>query len=188
MDSAVITKLLLILPLLVAAGAASVFVLFIVSFILGGAPFVPTPSRVLRRMMELADISPGEKVYDLGCGDGRLIIEANKRYKARVVGIEISPLAYLIARARALLSGADVKLVLGNFMDYDLSDADVVFCYLLEGHMKKLQDKFRTLKKDCRIVCHQFEIPGWEPRTRVEVEGRSYVATVFKYEVSESQS
>ena len=104
MDSAVITKLLLILPLLVAAGAASVFVLFIVSFILGGAPFVPTPSRVLRRMMELADISPGEKVYDLGCGDGRLIIEANKRYKARVVGIEISPLAYTSSTLLLLIS------------------------------------------------------------------------------------
>jgi SAM-dependent methyltransferase len=183
MDSLLITKLVLILSLLIAAGAAALFILFMLSFVLGGAPFVPTPSRVLHRMIELADIKPGEKVYDLGCGDGRLVIEANKKHHARAVGIEISPLAYLLARLRAFASGADVTFILGNFLDYNISDADVVFCYLLEGHMKKLQDKFKTLKKDCRIVCHQFEIPGWEPQVRLRVEGRSYVAAVFKYEV-----
>ena len=134
--------------------------------------------------MELADIKPGDKVYDLGCGDGRLVISASKRYQARAVGIEISPLAYILARLKAFASGANVTFILGNFLDYDISDADVVFCYLLEGHMKKLQDKFKTLKRDCRIVCHQFEIPGWEPQVRVQVEGNSYVAAVFKYEIS----
>ena len=187
MDSLLITKLVLILSLLIAATGAVMFILFMLSFVLGGAPFVPTPSKVLQRMIELADIKPGEKVYDLGCGDGRLVIEASRKYQARAVGIEISPLAYVLARLRAFLSGADVTLILCNFMDYSISDADVVFCYLLEGHMKKLQDKFKTLKKDCRIVCHQFEIPGWEPRVRLNVEGKSYVATVFKYQVSDFQ-
>jgi len=187
MDSLLITKLVLILSLLIAVGGAALFILCILSFVLGGAPFVPTPFKVLYRMIELADIKPGEKVYDLGCGDGRLVIEANRKYEARAVGIEISPLAYVLARLRAVASGADVTLILGNFMNYDISDADVVFCYLLEGPMQKLQDKFRTLKKDCRIVCHQFEIPDWEPRARLNVEGRSYVATVFKYQVSDFQ-
>jgi methylase of polypeptide subunit release factors len=91
MDSEVITKLLFLLSLLIAAGAAALFILFMLSFVLGGAPFVPTPSRVLIRMVELADIKAGEKVYDLGCGDGRVVIEANKKYQARAVGIEISP-------------------------------------------------------------------------------------------------
>jgi hypothetical protein len=50
-----------------------------------------------------------------------------------------------------------------------------------------LQDKFKTLKRDCRIVCHQFEIPGWEPEVRVQVEGKSYVAAVFKYEIPDFQ-
>jgi SAM-dependent methyltransferase len=188
MDSLVITKLAIILSLIIAMGAAVLLILFMLSFVLGGAPFVPTPSRVLHKMMELADIKPGEKVYDLGCGDGRLIIEARKKYRAKAVGIEISPLVYLLARLRAFLSGADVTFILGNFLDHDISNADVVFCYLLEGHMKKLQDKFKTLKRDCRIVCHQFEIPGWEPEVRVQVEGKSYVAAVFKYEVSGFQS
>jgi len=187
MDSLVITKLAIILSLIIAMGAATLFILFMLSFVLGRAPFVPTPSRVLHRMMELADIAPGEKVYDLGCGDGRLVIAASKKYQASAVGIEISPLAYILARLRAFASGADVTFILGNFMDYDISDADVVFCYLLEGHMKKLQDKFKTLKRDCRIVCHQFEVPGWEPQVKVLVEGKSYVATVFKYEIRDLQ-
>lgn len=127
-------------------------------------------------------------MYDLGCGDGRLVIEANKRCKASAVGIEVSPMAYLLARLRTLASGADVTLILGNFMDCDISDADVVFCYLLEGQMTKLQGKSKTLKKDCRVVCRQFEIPGWEPRARRIVEGKSYVANVFKYELSDVQA
>lgn len=187
MEYLTITKLFLILSLLIAVGAAAAFIFSMLSFILGGAPFVPTPSKVVNRMIELANIKPGQKVYDLGCGDGRLVIEANKKHQAKAVGIEISPLAYILARLRAFASGADVTFILGNFMNYDISDADVVFCYLLEGHMQKLQDKFRTLKKDCRIVCHQFEIPDWEPRARLNVEGRSYVATVFKYQVSDFQ-
>jgi SAM-dependent methyltransferase len=170
MDSSIIIRLVLILSLLIAAAAATMFILFMLSFVLGGAPFVPTPSRVLRRMMELADIKPGDKVYDLGCGDGRLVIAASKKYQARAVGIEISPLAYILARLRAFASGANVTFILGNFLDYDISDADVVFCCLLEGHMKKLQDKFKTLKRDCRIVCHQFEIPGWEPQVRLKFD------------------
>ena len=100
MDSLVLIRLVLILSMLIVAGAAALFILVMLSFVLGGAPFIPTPSRVLSRMMELADIKPGEKVYDLGCGDGRLVIEANKRHQARAVGIEISPLAYMLARLR----------------------------------------------------------------------------------------
>ncbi len=184
MDSIEIIRPVLVLSLLVVVGAATLFILVMLSFVLGGAPFVPTPSRVLQRMMELADIKPGERVYDLGCGDGRLVIEANKKHHAKAVGIELSPLAYILAKLRVFASGADVTLVLGNFLAYDISDADVVFCYLMEGHMKKLQDKFKTLKRECRIVCHQFEIPGWKPQSRVKVEGKSYVAAVFKYEVS----
>jgi len=183
MESLTITKIFLIFPLLIAAGAAAAFILSMLSIILGGAPFVPTPSKVLRRMIELADIKPGEKVYDLGCGDGRLVIAANRKCQARAVGIEISPLAYVLARLRAFASGADVTFILGNFMDHDISDADVVFCYLLEGHMKKLESKFKTLKKDSRVVCHQFEIPGWEPKARLKVEGKTYVATVLSYQV-----
>ena len=187
MDSALVTKLVLLLSLLITAVAAAMFLLIVLSFVLGGAPLVPTPSRVLHRMMELADIKPGEKVYDLGCGDGRLVTEANKKHHARAVGIEIYPLAYILAGLRAFATGAKVTFVLGNFLDYDISDADVVFCCLLEGHMKRLQDKFKTLKRDCRIVCHQFEIPGWEPQSKLIVEGKDYVAAVFKHEVSEFQ-
>ena len=185
MDSQDLVKLVLFLSLFIAAGGALLFILFALSFILGKAPFVPTPSRVIGKMMELADIKPGEKVYDLGCGDGRLVIEAHRRFGARAVGIEISPLAYLLARIRVLVSGADVALVLGNCFSQDISDADVVFCYLLPGHMHKLQQRFRTLKKSCRIISHQFEIPGVRPRTRIEVEGRSYVATILKYAPSD---
>ena len=90
MDSLLITKLVLILSLLIAATGAVMFILFMLSFVLGGAPFVPTPSKVLQRMIELADIKPGEKVYDLGCGDGRLVIEANRKYQA-VSSQPISP-------------------------------------------------------------------------------------------------
>jgi SAM-dependent methyltransferase len=183
METSLIAKLVALFSLLVFIGAGVVIFVIMLSFALGGAPFAPSPVLVRKRMMELAGVRKGETVYDLGCGDGRLLIEASKKYGARSVGIEVSPPVYWLARFRIWLSGAEVRLIRQDVMHADFSDADVVFCYLLPGHMRKLESSFRRLKKGSRIVTHQFEIPGWSPAERSEVDSPSYTATVLKYEV-----
>jgi SAM-dependent methyltransferase len=183
METAFLTKLILWLFLLVFAGSLALLLVILMSLAMGGAPFAATPQRVRKKMLELAEVRQGERVYDLGCGDGMLLIEANRLHGARSRGIELCPPVYWLARLRVWLSGADVEVVRQNFLDADFSDADVVFCYLFPGHMKRLEKALRGLKSGARIITHQFEIPGWAPAAHTEVEGRSSVAKVLKYQV-----
>ena len=155
----------------------------LISVILSGAPFIATPGRLMRKIVALAEIQPGECVYDLGCGDGRFLIEANKRYGARAVGIDISPLVCNLARLNIWLKRAHVVIQRANFKKYDFSDADVIFCYLVPDHLAFLGEQLTTLKKGCRIVSRRFEIPGYDPWRRVEIEKRFGHEPVFIYRV-----
>jgi len=113
-------------------------------------------------MFELADIKPGEKVYDLGCGEGRFIFEAERR-GADAVGIEMNIGAYLMSLYNKKRLGSKGVFVRGNLHHINLKDADVVFCYLMPKAMKRLDYKLRNeLKKGCRVVCNSFKIPGWK--------------------------
>ena len=179
----IITKLFLIAYLFISFVSMGFLGLSILSQFLGGAPFVTTPAPVMDEMMQLAEIKEGEKVYDLGCGDGRLLIEANKLFGAKATGIELSPVFYWLAKERSRFSGADVALVRGNIFDFDFSDADVVFCHLMPMPMKRLESKFRNLQKGTRIISLRFEIPGWEPLVHIKRDQKRKLPPVFKYQV-----
>lgn len=134
-------------------------------------PFVSTPEPVVRRMLKLADVRPGEVVYDLGAGDGRILMIAALEFGAKAVGVEIRPhLVYEIEKKikEHNLQGR-VKVIQGNFFEVDLSEADVVTLYLLTSVNEKLRPKLeKELKPGARVVSHDFEIPGWTP-VRVEI-------------------
>jgi precorrin-6B methylase 2 len=124
-----------------------------------GAPWVPTSMKDVHKMLTLADVQPGDTVYDLGCGDGRTIITAAMGYKALAVGIEVDPLRYLWCQlAISVLGLRDrVKVIYGNFFKQDLSPADVVTCYLLPETNKRLEDKLiQELKPGTRVVSNTF--------------------------------
>lgn len=146
-----------------------------------GAPFVPTQMTQVNRMLEAAKIKPGMKVYDLGCGDGRLVHEAAKKYKADAVGYEFSPLVWLWAKFVALFWRSRARIVFGDFWGKDLSDSDVIFCYLLPHSMKKFEEKIiPQLKKGSLIVSHAFPIPNFKvshelPRLREKKLGPVWV-------------
>ena len=130
---------------------------------LRGAPWLPTPMRVVYKLLDMAEVGPGDLVYDLGCGDGRLIIAAARRYGARAVGIEIHPLRVLWCQALITVLGlrGRVQVVRGDFFTQDLSDADVVTCYLLQGTNNKLEGKFKQeLDPSTRVVSKRFTFPG----------------------------
>jgi cyclopropane fatty-acyl-phospholipid synthase-like methyltransferase len=114
-------------------------------------------------MLTIADVGPGDTVYDLGCGDGRVIITAARRYGARAVGIEIDPLRYLWCQALITVLGlrGRIKIVFGDFFTQDLGQADVVTCYLLQSTNKRLEKKFKQeLRPGTRVVSHYFLFPG----------------------------
>lgn len=128
-----------------------------------GAPWVPTSMSMVHKMLKLADVGPDDIVYDLGCGDGRTIITAARRYGARAVGVEIDPLRYLWCRA--LITVLDlrdrVQVVYGDFFSQDLSDADVVTCYLLQDTNNRLEGKLgQELRPGTRVVSNTFTFPG----------------------------
>jgi SAM-dependent methyltransferase len=130
------------------------------------APYVPTPQEVVDRMLELAQVTKNDVVYDLGCGDGRIVITAARKYGAHGVGVDIDPQRISEATANAKQAGVEglVEFKLHDAMTVDLSPATVVTLYLLSASNLKLRPKLtHDLKPGARIVSHQFSMGDWQP-------------------------
>jgi len=128
-----------------------------------GAPWVPTPMSMVHGMLTMAEVGPDDLVYDLGCGDGRIIVTAARRYGARAVGIELDPLRFVWCQILITALGLRdrVRLVYGDFYKQELSAASVVTCYLLRATNKKLEGKFKAeLSPETRVVSNYFTFPG----------------------------
>ena len=138
-----------------------------------GGPYVPTPFVVVHRMLELAGVRRDDVVYDLGSGDGRLVIEAARRYGARGAGVERDE--RLVERARDAAAEAQVadRVVFreGDIFDADLREATVVTLYLLPRLLVKLVPKLRAeLAPGSRIVSHDYPLEAWEPDRMLEFD------------------
>lgn len=130
------------------------------------APFVPTPQDVVEKMLTMAQVSARDVVYDLGSGDGRLVITAAKSFGARGVGIDIDPARIAESRANAKAAGvqARVEFRQQDALSADLSQATVVTLYLLSSSNVKLRPRLlQELKPGARIVSHQFGMGDWAP-------------------------
>lgn len=130
------------------------------------APFVPSPAPVIQRMLQLAELKPGEVLFDLGAGDGRSVIMAAKAFSARAVGVELREDLAKKALGTIHESGlADrVTIVNGDMFTVNLTSADVVFLYLTTSANEKIRPKLESeLKAGVRVVSHDYEIVGWKP-------------------------
>lgn len=145
--------------------------------------FVPTRESVADDMLQLASVTSADVVYDLGSGDGRIVMLAAQKYGARGVGIEIDPKLVTIARQVAKDGEAEgrVTFIQGDLFDADISRATVVTIYLSPGVNKRLEPKLRKeLRPGTRIVSHQFPIGNWSPEeTKVAEDG----TTLYLYRV-----
>lgn len=133
-------------------------------------PFVPTPVEVVDRMLEMAEVKAGDVVYDLGSGDGRIVIRAAKKYGARGVGIEMDRELIEQARVKAREEGVDhlVEFRIEDALKVDVSPATVVTLYMLPWFNAKLRPALQhQLKPGSRVVAHDYDIEGWTP-TKVE--------------------
>jgi SAM-dependent methyltransferase len=137
--------------------------------------FLPTPPDVVDAMLKLAKIGKDDVVYDLGCGDGRIVIAAAKQYGARGVGIDIDPQRIQEAEANAKAAGVSdlVSFRLGDLFEADLSPATAVTLYLLTELNVKLRPKLLSdLKPGTPVVSHQFDMGDWKPDETLEINGR----------------
>lgn len=130
------------------------------------APYVPSPLPVIEQMLRLAELKPGEVLFDLGSGDGRTVTMAAKTFGARAVGVELredlAKKALSTINENGLLNR--ITIVNGDIFDVNLKSADVVFLYLTTSANEKIRPKLENeLKKGVRIVTHDYEIVGWKP-------------------------
>jgi len=140
-------------------------------------PYVPTPQAVVNRMLDIAQIGKDDLIYDLGCGDGRIVITAAKVHGARGVGIDLNPQRIAEANKNASNAGVgdNVKFLVGDLFKTDFSEATVVTLYLLPSINRQLRPQlWKQLKVGTRVVSHDFDMgPEWPPQKVEKVNGKT---------------
>ena len=137
--------------------------------------YVPTPQVIVDEMLKLAGVRKGDVLYDLGSGDGRIPVTAAKRYGIRAVGIDIDPERIREATDNARRAGVAglVEFRREDLFNADFSEASVVTLYLLPELNVRLMPRLLELKPGTRIVSHQFDMSGWQPEKKMELDGRT---------------
>jgi len=167
---------------------ATIFILtflIILSFVyasLRGAPWVPTRKKDIDRFLKLAKIKKGDKMYDLGCGDGRLVCAAAK-VGAKAEGFELSILMYLVSKTRSLFqkNRSKIKIHYKNIWKLDLSQADIIYCFLMPEIYPKLKEKLeKEAKTGAKIITYVWPIKEWKASKTNKEKGYS---DMFLYEM-----
>jgi predicted RNA methylase len=153
------------------------------------APSIPTPSSVVDRMLDAAHVKASDVVYDLGSGDGRIVIAAAQKYGAKAVGVEMLPDLCRQAQRRIRELGLEdrASIVEGNVFHVDFSAATVVTMYFMTDSNERLRPNLeKYLKPGTRVVSNQFPIKGWKPVSVEHVKaGMDY--TIYVYEVGKTK-
>jgi tRNA1(Val) A37 N6-methylase TrmN6 len=150
------------------------------------APYYPTPEIVVGKMLQLGELKAGEKMFDLGSGDGRIVIMAAQKFHAEAVGVELDKDLWKSSMDKIRKLGLEktARIVNGNLLNQNYGSADLVTVYLMPGFIDKVQPLLdRQLKKGARVVSHDFEFSNWTPEKSEKIaddgEGRSH--TLFLY-------
>ena len=151
---------LVVILFMLIVSAMSIYSFFI------GAPILFSPKKAITEALVECKAKPGENFYDLGSGTGRTMLVAAKKFKLNIYGFELSPPIAFISKCNFWLNGiGKSKIYVKNFYNEDLSNADIIFCFLSTKAMRKLKSKFeKELKPGTRIISYAFHLPDWEPK------------------------
>lgn len=133
--------------------------------------FIPTPASSINGFFQLVNVSSSDVVYDLGCGDGRLLFAALEKGAGRAVGVELDPEQLVLAREEAKKRRVEdrIKFIQADLLNMNLKEATVVFAFLCSAAALALKDKFeKELKPGTKVVMEMFPVPGWKPRRIIE--------------------
>jgi len=149
-----------------------------------GAMFHPSARVRVRTFLDHLPMKRSDLLVDIGCGDGRVLREAKRRYSVRALGFEVNPLAYILARIRTFgMEGVEVRL--SNFWNVNIQDADVVFCYLFPDVMGKLAQKLEAeLRPGTRVISCNFPIPGWRHSEVLYPESSLHGDPIYLYQLT----
>jgi len=159
-------------------------IFLIVSFSLtlfGNSPFVPTTTRAAHKILKHSGIKKGDIVYDIGAGDGRLIHYAERDYGAKATGFEINPFIYYWARFKQILLGWKGKMIRANLFKQNISNANVIVCYMTPSTLKKFQDHFvKKLKKGTKIISYAFKVGTLKPFKIIPKDKKTSKVWIYK--------
>ena len=150
------------------------------------APNIPTPQTLVDSMLTVAEVKPSDVVFDLGSGDGRIVITAAQKFGARAVGIELIPALCASASRRVRDLGLEdrVRIEQGSFLRADLSSATVVTLYLLTSSNERIRPNLeKYLKPGSRVVCYEFPIKGWKPVEAIVLQTGKTEHLIYLYEI-----
>lgn len=172
----------------IVLGLSAAFVLLLsatmIAHLIWLVPFVPTRKKAVEKLIEAAQLQPHQTVVDLGCGDGRLLIAAERKTQTAGIGYEIAPLIWILAKIRVAFARATTKVLLKNMHHAPLHNADVIFCYLFPDVMVRLEEKIRReCKKGTRIISHTFKLPTFAPIRVIEKNKAMKLPVIYVYEV-----
>jgi precorrin-6B methylase 2 len=147
--------------------------------------YVPTPKDIVRQMLQLASLRRGETLFDLGAGDGRIMIDAVRRFGAKAVGVEIDPERISRTRERLAATVTQAELIEGDLFQVDLSSADVIAIYLSDSANAKLAAKLKDeLKAGARVVSLDYKLPGWAADRELEVNTSGITRRLYLYKIT----
>jgi len=174
--------LIILLMLAVIISIFTVIVFFIL--LLTGVPFVKTPKKVMEKILEEVKIKPTDVVYDLGCGDAQFLLAVEKRFGCKTIGYELSPIAYFLAKINIKVNKVKTNVFYKNFYKENLADADVIFCFLIDSVMPKVQKLLeKQLKKGARVISFAFPIKEWQPTKVIETDpGNKKASKIYFYQ------
>jgi protein-L-isoaspartate O-methyltransferase len=151
------------------------------------APYYPTPEAIVEKMLKLAELKAGEKVFDLGSGDGRVVIMAAQKFHADATGVEFDKdlVRQSTDKIKSLSLQKTARIIHGDIMKQDFSSADVITVYLLPSSNDKIRPMLeKQLRKGVRVVSHDFEFAGWTPEKVEQIEddgeGRSHTLYLYR--------
>jgi protein-L-isoaspartate O-methyltransferase len=151
------------------------------------APYFPTPETIVDKMLKLGELKAGETVFDLGSGDGRIVIDAARKYKAKAIGVELDDSLYKqsMDRIKSLGLSATARIIHGDLLKQDYSSADLLTVYLLPVATDMVTPILeRQLKKGARIVAHDFQFASWKAERTVDIdddgEGRAHELYLYR--------
>lgn len=149
-----------------------------------GVPYVPSESAVVAKMIAVAKLKNGDTVFDLGCGDGRLLFAAEKKAKVKAIGYEVAPAMLLLAHFLKMLAKSKAKIHFKSLFSANLKEANVIFCYLMPRALEKLSKK---IKNECKsgtlVISNTFKIPNLELVEKFEKDAKKGLPSIYLYKV-----
>ena len=150
------------------------------------APYIPMPQAIVERVLEAGHVKAGDVVYDLGSGDGRIVITAAQKFGAKAVGVELRADLCRIANERIKMLGLQdqVQMMQASALRVDLSPADVVIMYLLTSSNERMKPNLeKYLKPGARVVSNEFPIKGWKASETLKAKNGTMEHTIYVYEI-----